>query len=77
MLEVTLQMLDKNGAEELSKQNTLGGASCCNDVAAENVQFIATEFKTNACTIVGLHCQEDKSDEEGVSLVIVSLSERI
>ena len=68
LLEVALQLLDKNSAEELSKQNTLGSVSCCNDVASENVQFIAAEFKTSACTIVGLHCQEDKSEEEDVSL---------
>ena len=67
LLEVALQMLDKNGAEELSKPNTLGSVSSRNDVASENVQFIAAEFKTKACTIVGLHCQEDKSDEECVS----------
>ena len=68
LLEVALQLLDRNGAEVLSKQNTLDGVSSRNDVASENVQFIAAEFKTKACTIIGLHCQEDKSDEEGVSL---------
>ena len=72
MLEVTLQMLEVNSKEEPSER-PLDGTTSHTDVAAENIDYVCAEFKTNAYRILGLHHQEDSSDTEDVWLITLIL----
>ena len=72
MLEVTLQMLEVSSKEEPSER-PLDGTTSHTDVAAENIDYVCAEFKTNAHRILGLHHQEESSDKEDVWLITFTL----
>ena len=51
----------------------LDGTTTHTAVAAENIDYVCAEFKTNAYRILGLHHQEESSDKEDVWLITLTL----